>query len=98
MREGDRARVGVIRSTIAALDNATAVAAVEGGVAIADSAVGAGTTDVARKELSASDMTDVLEAEALEREQAAALYVREGQAEYSESLLREAALIRSFIT
>ena len=97
MKDRDRATVSVLRSTIAAIDNAGAVSGSSEGLAIEASPIGVGASDVARKALSEEEVAQVLRLEAAEREDAARVYRNSGQLEGADLLLEEAALIRGFL-
>ncbi|WP_093423170.1 hypothetical protein [Saccharopolyspora flava] len=74
MRSRDRVALGVLRSALAAVDNAEAVPADDHqlrGVAVEEASVGAGTTEVARRELGEAEVAEVVRREADERIDAA---------------------------
>ncbi|WP_127499876.1 GatB/YqeY domain-containing protein [Actinoplanes solisilvae] len=100
MKAKDRAAVSALRATLAALDNAEAVAPAEDqlrGQAIEEAAVGAGATEVARQVLSDDDVVRIVRAEADEREQAAAEYRGLGRDDRAEQLLAEALVLRGHL-
>src|SRR5262245_19012865 len=63
MKDRDSARVTVLRSTLGALANAEAVDAPTGPISLT---AAAGTTEVARRELTHDDVRDVIERERAE--------------------------------
>ena len=99
MKAGDRAAVSALRATLAAIDNAEAVAPADGGrgLAIEEAPVGAGATEVARRVLTEDDVARIVRAEADEREQAAADYRALGRAEHAQRLEAEAATLRGHL-
>jgi uncharacterized protein len=98
LKARDSVAVAPLRSAIAAIDNAEAV---DGGAApppansahIAGASPGAGSSDVARRELSPADVRAVVRAQIDERLQAAEEYERHGRADQAERLRREAAVL-----
>jgi uncharacterized protein YqeY len=78
MRDRDTVAVRVLRSTLAALDNATAVpgpaAAPAGDEHVAGSAVGLGAAEAARRELTEDEAVAIVRAEIAERVTAADQY------------------------
>lgn len=97
MLDRDRAKVSTLRTVISAIDNASAVPASVDGLAIEASPIGAGASDVERRSLTESEIAEILESEALERDQAAAVYQTAGETDRAVMLLDEATLIRSFL-
>lgn len=98
MRARDRVAVGALRTTLAALDNAEAVpvpSAASAGAALEQLPVGAGATDVARRELSEIEIADLVRAEIAERHEAAA--APNGPASRAAKLRAEAALLERFL-
>lgn len=59
--------------------------------------IGVGVGDVARRQLSTSDLTRIVEGEIREREHAAAEYARLGRAEQAEALRAQAAILSQFL-
>ena len=101
MKARDRTAVSVLRSTLSAIDNAEAVdrpAGVDRGLAIEQSAAGAGAMEVARRDLSESDVERIVRAEIAERESAADGYDRSGQADRAEQLRAEAAMLANLMS
>ena len=97
MKVRDRVAMGALRSMLGAIDNAEAAdadaaPAVESGV-IAGGVAGLGAGEVARRELSASDLAAILRAEASDRRTAAEEYRDIGQADAAGSLDAEADVI-----
>lgn len=100
MRARDKSTVSVLRSTLAALDNAEAVPVGEAelrGVALEHAPVGAGSTEAVRRELSESDVADVVRAEAAERLEAAEQLTAPAHAGRAAQLRAEAAVLLSFL-
>lgn len=96
MRARDKAAVSALRATLAAVDNAEAVAVDDAelrGSALEESPVGAGATDAARRELSEGTVADIVRAEATERLEAAAGLTAPAQAERVARLRAEAAVL-----
>jgi uncharacterized protein len=70
----------------------------EGGEpAVAGSVVGVGVTEVERRRLSEAQLREIVHAEVLERERAAAGYERAGQLELAERLRGEAKVLSAFL-
>jgi uncharacterized protein len=70
----------------------------EGGEpAVAGSVVGVGVTEVERRRLSEAQMREIVRAEVLERERAAAGYERAGRLELAERLRGEAKVLSAFL-
>lgn len=96
MRARDKVRVNALRTTLAALDNAEAVAVDEAdlrGGALECSPVGAGTTEAVRRELSEPDVVGVVRAEVAERLEAAAQLTTPAHADRAARLRAEAAVL-----
>jgi uncharacterized protein YqeY len=96
MKSRDRRTVGVLRSTLAAIDNAEAVevaGAMGSGLAIEQSPVGAGAADVARRTLTEVQVEQIVHAEAEAREAAARDYDTAGKTERAEQLRAEADVL-----
>lgn len=96
MRARDKVAVSALRATLAALDNAEAVPVDEtgpSGVAIEQSPVGAGTTEVVRRELSEREVADIVRAEAAERLEAAAELTALAHADRADRLRAEAEVL-----
>ncbi|GAB2814238.1 hypothetical protein GCM10027176_18520 [Actinoallomurus bryophytorum] len=100
MKERDRVAVSVLRSTLAAIDNAEAVDATApagGSSAIESSPVGVGVAEVERRALSDDDIVQIVRAEAADREAAALDYDRAGRQERAEALRAEAKVLSSHL-
>ena len=109
MRAGDKDTVAVVRAALAAIANAEAVpvpsatdsTSSSDGTAgnpagegpIAGAALGVGSTEVARRELSAQEVRDVVEAERQERLHAAEQSEAGGLGEYAARLRTQAAVL-----
>jgi uncharacterized protein YqeY len=100
MRARDKVAMSALRATLAALDNAEAVPVGEAGLrgsALEQSPVGAGATDVARRELSERSVVDVVRAEAAERLEVAAQLTAPAHADRAAQLRAEAAVLLRFL-
>jgi len=100
MRNRDKTTVSALRTALAALDNAEAAPVKEAdlrGLALEQSPVGAGATEVARRELSERDMADIVRAEATERLGAAAELTAPAHAAREARLRAEAAVLLRFL-
>jgi uncharacterized protein YqeY len=103
MKRRDRIAMAVLRSALAAIDNAEAPPG--GDVAssmvvsehVAASAEGLGAAEVARLVLTERDMLGIVAGEARDREHAAIEYDDLGQRERAERLRAEAAVLRSIV-
>ncbi|MDN3353067.1 GatB/YqeY domain-containing protein [Actinomadura sp. DC4] len=99
MKRRDRVAVTVLRSTLAAIDNAEAVdvAAGNGSSAIESSPVGIGVAEVERRALSDEDIAQIVRSEVAEREAAALDYDRAGRPERAEALRAEVRVLSSHL-
>lgn len=101
LKARDKVTVATLRTALAAIDNAEAVAAVEpdavGSQHIGGAVVGVGAAEVARRELSPEDIRDIVAAEVAEREATVAQYRRIGQDERAEALLAEVAVLNRYL-
>lgn len=98
MKSGDREEVKILRSTLAAVDNAGAVPMIgPGSGAVEDSPVGVGITEAQRRELSENDVVAIIDAEIIELEQAASIYRESGNYDRSETLRLGANTLRSIL-
>jgi uncharacterized protein YqeY len=103
MKARDRAATSALRATLAAIDNAEAVAPGEragGGqasLAIEDLPVGVGATEVARRELTGAEIERIVRDEVAERESAADDYERAGRADRAELLRDEARALAAHL-
>lgn len=100
MRARDKAAVSALRTALAALDNAEAVSVEEiepHGPALEQSPMGAGATDVARRELSEHRVVEMVRAEAAERLLAAAQLTAPAHAHRAARLRAEAEVLLRFL-
>jgi uncharacterized protein YqeY len=100
MKERDRVAVTVLRSTLAAIDNAEAVDATApagGSSAIESSPVGIGVAEVERRALSDEDIAQIVRSEVADREAAALDYDRAGRPERAEALRAEVQALSSHL-
>jgi uncharacterized protein YqeY len=96
MRARDKAAVSALRATLAALDNAEAVAVDDAalrGQALEEAPVGAGATEAARRELREGDVVDIVRAEAAERLDAATQLTAPAHADRAARLRAEADVL-----
>lgn len=101
MKARDRVAVTALRSTLAALDNAEAVArpaSTDERLAIEESPVGVGTAEVERLVLTPEQVESIVRAEVAERETAAREYEVAGRPERAEQLRTEAAVLSAHLT
>jgi uncharacterized protein YqeY len=99
MKARDRVTVGVLRSTLAAIENAEAVAPAEvKGLAIEQTPLGVGAAEAERRILSADDVARIVRDEIASREDAAADYDRVGHADRAVQLRDEARLLGDFLS
>ena len=94
--------VGALRSAIAAIDNAEAVAApastkVEASETIAGATAGVGSTEFERRDLSITEVQMLLSDQMAECEAAAELYESHGQQDAASRLRREADALRKYL-
>jgi uncharacterized protein len=96
MRERDRVAVAVLRSTLAAIDNAEAV---DAGAPTAGQSVriGLGAAEVERRSLTTAQMETIVRAEVADRQGAARDYERAGRREHAERLRAEAELLAQVV-
>ena len=99
MKAKEAVAVRALRSALAALDNAEAVTIADDGPAvvsehIAGGQVGLGVGEIARKELTAAEVQQMLRAEIDERLAAAEQYGSLGQSEEAQRLRAEAAALQ----
>ena len=97
MRAGDKDTVAVVRSALAAIANAEAVP-VESATPLTDgpiagAAVGLGSTEAARRELSEDEVREIVEGERQERIRAAEESEAGGLGEYAARLRTQAAAL-----
>ncbi|MER7922837.1 hypothetical protein ABTY96_06815 [Streptomyces sp. NPDC096057] len=96
MRARDKAAVSALRTALAALDNAEAVSVAEiepRGPALEQSPLGAGATEVARRELTEHRVVEMVRAEAAERLDAAAQLTAPAHADRAARLRAEADVL-----
>lgn len=100
MRARDKVAVSALRAALAALDNAEAVPVGEAemrGLALEQSPIGAGATEVARRELSECDVVDIVRAEVTERLEAAAQLTAPAHADRVARLRAEVTVLLRFL-
>ncbi|WP_236241722.1 hypothetical protein [Streptomyces sp. CC228A] len=100
MRARDKVAVSALRAALAALDNAEAVpldAAAPAAGALEAAPVGAGATEVARRELTEREVQAVLRAEVAERLAAAGQLTAPAHAGRAERLRAEAEVLLRFL-
>ena len=100
MKSRDRAATAALRATLAAIDNAEAVASADGvvrGQAIEQVALGVGATEVERRALTEPEVEEIVRAELAEREAAASEYDRAGRTERAEQLRSEARVLAAHL-
>ena len=100
MKSRDRAATAALRATLAAIDNAEAVAPADGvvrGQAIEQVALGVGATEVERRALTEPEVEEIVRAELTEREAAAGEYDRAGRTERAEQLRSEARVLAAHL-
>ncbi|NJC84120.1 GatB/YqeY domain-containing protein [Planosporangium mesophilum] len=94
MKARDRVAVAALRSALAAIDNAEAVAApAVRGLAIEQTPVGVGAAETPRRVLTQAEVEEIVRTEVAEREAAARDYDRAGRPEHAERLRAEAAVL-----
>jgi uncharacterized protein YqeY len=98
MKARDRTAVGVLRSTLAAIENAEAVVPAETkGLAIEQSPIGAGAAEAPRRELTDDDVERIVRNEIADRESAAAGYESTGRSDRASALRDEARFLADFL-
>jgi uncharacterized protein YqeY len=102
LRARDKTAASALRSALAAIDNASAVApepapGVASGPHFAGAAVGLGAGEAPRRGLTAGEAERIVRAEIAEREAAATGYERAGHADRAARLRREAAVLQSAV-
>jgi uncharacterized protein YqeY len=93
LEQRDAARLAVLRTALAALDNAEAVPDQEhdrGSLALEAVPIGVGTREVARRELADEDVERLVRAEIGGRQDAARVYEQAGRHERARRLRQEA--------
>jgi uncharacterized protein YqeY len=100
MKSRDRAAIATLRATLAAIENAEAVAPPAGarpGRAIEQVAIGLGTTEVARRVLTDAEVERIVRDELTDREPAAAEYEGAGRPDRAAQLRSEAAVLAAHL-
>ena len=99
MKARDRVAVAAIRSALAAVSNAEAVPVdtVPSAGAIEAAALGAGSADAPRRELSEDDVLAVVALEVADRDRAAAEMTGHGHHEEAQRLTAEADVLRALL-
>jgi uncharacterized protein YqeY len=103
MKARDRVAITVLRTTLAAIDNAEAVdfspgeTPVTGSHHVAGASAGVGSTDVTRRVLSDADIDAVIREQADECQQAAAEYEKLGRVQAAGALRRQAAVLDKYL-
>ncbi|MDP9143207.1 MAG: GatB/YqeY domain-containing protein [Actinomycetota bacterium] len=96
MKARDQIQVSVLRSGLAAIDNAEAVEITDkSDVTIGDVTIGYG--DVARRSLTGQQIANVLQDEIGERQVSVIEYERIGRPDLAETLRREIEILRSYL-
>jgi uncharacterized protein YqeY len=96
----DRIAAGALRSTLAAIDNAEAVDRPEStdrDLSRGKVAIGAGATEVARRELTERQVEQIVRAELADRHAAARTYDEVGQGEHADRLRVEIGVISRYV-
>lgn len=100
LKARDQVAVAALRSALAAIDNAQAVAAPpaprSGGV-IAGAVAGLGAGEAPRRDLSPADVAAIVRAEVADRRAAAADYERAGQVDAATRLTAEADVLAALL-
>jgi uncharacterized protein YqeY len=103
MKARDRVAITVLRTTLAAIDNAEAVDVSSseprgtGSHHVAGSSAGVGSSDVTRRVLSDAEIGTIIREEFDERWQAAAEYEKLGRVDAADALRREAAVLDRYL-
>ncbi|MCM6773889.1 GatB/YqeY domain-containing protein [Nocardia sp. CDC159] len=99
MKSRDRAAAAALRSALAAIDNAEAVAPAETSPgAIEASPIGAGAAEAPRRDLTESDIEQIVRKELTERLTTAAEYDALGHTDRANQLRAEAAALSAHLT
>lgn len=104
LKARDRATVAALRSALAAIDNAEAVPVDQGktrvaeGEHIAGAAIGAGSADVDRHQLTDSDVRAIVEKEASERSVAAHEHEQLGRHDIAAHLRTEVDILSRYLS
>jgi uncharacterized protein YqeY len=103
MKQRDRTAVSVLRSALAAIDNAEAPplgdvpAHLAVGEHVAGVAVGVGASEIGRRHLTDEDLHAIVELEVTQRATAAEEYERLGRSDLADGLRAEADVLRSYL-
>ncbi|MGA9597915.1 MAG: GatB/YqeY domain-containing protein [Acidimicrobiia bacterium] len=103
MKARDKITVAALRSALAAIENAGAVATPDaptpliGNSGVAGAAIGVGATEVARRDLSEAHVTEIVRGEIAERQRAAATYEQAGRYDRARALRDEAAVLTAHL-
>jgi uncharacterized protein YqeY len=98
MKARDKVAIGVLRSTLAAIENAEAVVPAEiKGLSIEQSPLGVGAAEAERRLLSAEDVAQIVRDEVAARESAAVVYERAGHPDRATALRDEARFLTDFL-
>ena len=104
LRGRDQVATSALRSALAAIANAEAVAAspqpapASGSEHFAGAAAGLGATEVARKELTEPAVREIVRAEIADRETAVRQYARSGHADRADRLRAEITVLQGVLT
>jgi uncharacterized protein YqeY len=101
LKARDRSAIGVLRCTIAAIENAEAVEVELSGTTLSQTVAGAvtglGAAEAHRRVLSDDDIADIIGEEILERTEAATVYDDAGRTEHAERLRAEASVLTELV-
>ena len=103
MKARDGVRISVLRTALAAIDNAEAVpdgperASAPASERVAGATAGLGSSEVDRRNLDDDEIAAVLEAQADERLAAAEMYETLGRGDDAARLRKEATLLREYV-
>jgi uncharacterized protein len=98
MKARDKLAVSVLRSTLAAIENAEAIVPAETtAFAIEQSPLGVGAAEAERRVLSSEDITRIVRDEVAARESAAVDYERTGHLDRATALRDEARFLTDFL-
>lgn len=102
LKARDRDALAALRTAIAAIDNAEAVPAPDAPPSatsshIAGARSGLGSAEAARRELSASELRDILRGQVAEHTSEADRYDALGQADFAERLRRQALALAPYL-
>lgn len=104
MKARDKDAVAALRTALAAIDDAQAVplppvaGPAASGEHVAGAAVGLGSTEVARRELTVDELRGVLRGQIGERVAEAVTYDGLGRADAADRLRREAAVLEAYLS